>query len=158
MRRITRMPTSVRPTPRGFTLIELMVVLVIVGILAAVAYPVYTSHLQRSRRADAVKLLTAVVQAQERYRGNRTAYATTLSDLGIDASRISKHYTLDIAALGESASLVGGYLVTATVRSDSQQANDSQCAKLRVRVDTASVRYESLSSANADTSSLCWPK
>ncbi|MFN3304121.1 MAG: type IV pilin protein [Roseateles sp.] len=152
------MRTSVRPAPRGFTLIELMVVVTIVGILAAVAYPVYTSHLQRSRRADAVKVLTAVVQAQERYRGNRSAYASTLTDLGIDASRITNHYTLDIAGLGESASLVGGYLVTATARSDSQQASDSQCAKLRIRVEAASVSYESLSSADADTSSLCWAK
>lgn len=152
------MRISVRPALRGFTLIELMVVLVVIGILAAVGYPVYTSHLERSRRADAVKVLTAVVQAQERYRGNRSAYASTLSDLGIDASRITKHYSMEIAGLGESASLVGGYLVTATARSDSQQAHDSQCAKLSIRVEAASVSYESLSSANADTSSVCWAK
>ena len=61
----------------GFTLIEVMIVVVIVGILAAVAYPAYTSHVQRSRRADAVKLLTAVSQAPERYRSNRNSIAAT---------------------------------------------------------------------------------
>lgn len=85
---------------RGFTLIELMVTVVIIGILAAVAYPAYTSSVQRSRRADAVALLTSVVQAQERYRSNRATYASDIAaDLKIDDAAITKYYSVGITAL-----------------------------------------------------------
>lgn len=152
------MQLPVHPTPRGFTLVELLVVVAVVGILAAVAYPAYTSHIQRSRRADAVKVLTAVAQAQERYRGNRSAYASALSDLGIDDSRLTPHYTVAITGIGEPPSLVGGYEVMATAKTGSPQASDSQCAKLGISVEAASVTYVARSSAEADTSSTCWAR
>lgn len=85
---------------RGFSLIELMVVVVIAGILAAVAYPAYTSHVQRGRRADAMAVLTAVVQAQERYRANNATYAATASALGVDVSQLTQIYSLTLAGVG----------------------------------------------------------
>ena len=152
------MQTSANRRPRGFTLIELMVVLVVAGILAAVAYPAYTSHLQRSRRADAVKLLTAVSQAQERYRGNRSAYASSLSDLGFPDTALTNYYSFAIAGIGDPASLVGGYEVTATTKSGSSQASDTQCAKLGIRVEGASVNYVAVDGSGTATSAYCWPK
>mgnify|MGYP001944455157 CR=1 FL=1 len=52
---------------KGFTLIELMIVVAIVGILAAFAYPSYTEHVRKARRADAQAALLELAQFMERY-------------------------------------------------------------------------------------------
>ncbi|MFK7731803.1 MAG: type IV pilin protein [Pseudomonadales bacterium] len=59
----------------GFTLVELMIVVVIVGILAAVAIPSYQSSIQKSRRADAQGALQQFRQAMERFYSQRYTYA-----------------------------------------------------------------------------------
>jgi type IV pilus assembly protein PilE len=152
------MVPSARPLPRGFTLIELMVTVVIVGILAAVAYPAYTSHVQRSRRADAVAFLSAVVQAQERYRTNRSAYGSTLADIEVTASSISKHYDVTITGVGNPASLTPGYIATASPLNTSPQRHDTRCASIGVQLDGANLTYTAVDSSGVDTSSYCWAR
>lgn len=152
------MRSSHRHPCRGFTLIELLVVVVIIGILAAIAYPAFTSYVQRSRRADAVAVLSAVVQAQERYRANQSAYASTLTDLAINASAITSHYTVTITGVGATPSLATGYAATASTLSTSPQTHDTKCATLGVQLDGATLSYVSTDSAGADTSSHCWPR
>lgn len=56
----------VRPSSSGFTLIEVMIVVVIIGILAAIAYPLYVDQVQRSHRSTAQSELLAYAQAMER--------------------------------------------------------------------------------------------
>ncbi len=60
---------------RGITLIELLIVVVIVAILAAVAIPMYNGYLQRARRADAKTMLEQVRAAQEMWRAEKGCYA-----------------------------------------------------------------------------------
>ena len=60
---------------KGITLIELLAVILIVGILAAVAIPSYTGYMQRARRADAKTALEQVRAAQEMWRAERGCYA-----------------------------------------------------------------------------------
>lgn len=65
----------------GFTLMELMIVVAIVGILAAIAYPSYMDSVRKSRRADAKAALSNAVQALERYYTEKNTYLNaTLGD------------------------------------------------------------------------------
>ena len=59
-----------RQTNRGFTLIELMIVVAIIGIIATIAYPSYKEHIAKAKRADAMSALMLASQAMERYRTN----------------------------------------------------------------------------------------
>jgi type IV pilus assembly protein PilE len=59
----------------GFTLIELMIVVVIVGLLAAIAYPGYQQYVKRGRRADAKAALTEMAQFMERYYSENNSYS-----------------------------------------------------------------------------------
>ena len=63
---------------KGITLIELLIVIVIVGILAAIAVPVYTNYMQRARRADAKVALEQLRAAQEMHRAERGQYANSV--------------------------------------------------------------------------------
>lgn len=68
-------------TNRGITLIELLIVIVIIGILAAIAVPVYTNYMQRARRADAKTALEHLRASQEMFRAERGGYSTNLVQL-----------------------------------------------------------------------------
>jgi type IV pilus assembly protein PilE len=63
----------------GITLIELLIVVVIVGILAAIAVPMYTGYMQRARRADAKTALEQLRASQEMMRAERGSYSTDLT-------------------------------------------------------------------------------
>lgn len=67
MRRISSMCMTPRTASRGFTLVELMIVVAVVAILAAIAYPTYQEQVRKSRRAQAKADLVEYAQAAERF-------------------------------------------------------------------------------------------
>jgi type IV pilus assembly protein PilE len=80
---------------RGFTLIELMVTMAIVGILAAIAYPMYGKYVIKSNRAAAQVHLIELAQAQTQYMADSRSYAGSVTDLGLTTPAIvSAKYTI----------------------------------------------------------------
>ena len=83
-------------TQRAFSLIELLTVLALVSILAAIAIPSYAKYSYRVRRVDAKEALMRIANAQERYFAANNRYGS-LADLGVTGtSTESRHYTLSI--------------------------------------------------------------
>jgi len=76
----------------GFTLIELMVVVIIVGILASVAVPLYTGHVKKAMASEGAALLGSVKTAELIYFAEKKAYTTDKDVLGIDATN-NKYFT-----------------------------------------------------------------
>ena len=73
------------PRASGLTLLELLVVLVIVGILSAIAIPTYQQHTLRARRTEAKTALLRLAANQERYYLQHNTYTTDLAELGFAA-------------------------------------------------------------------------
>lgn len=71
---------------QGLTLIELMIVILIIGILAAVAYPSYQDQVRETKKTDGIIMINKVIQAQERYFVNTLTYTNDLTDLGYTAA------------------------------------------------------------------------
>ena len=99
----------------GFTLIELMIAVAVVGILAMVAMPSLLDSIRKSRRSEAFAAVAALQQAQERWRSNNQNYTTTLSELGFASSTTSSgYYTLSAEAPSTAANaLATGYVISA---------------------------------------------
>ena len=96
---------------RGFSLLELMTVLVIVGVLAAIAWPSYQSYVIRSNRAAAQSFMMSVANRQEQYILTNRSYAATTAALSLTAPpETNGRYTFAVTNPGGATT----YLVTAT--------------------------------------------
>lgn len=151
---------------RGFTLIELVITVAIVAVITAVALPTYLGSVRKGRRAEAVSALSALQQAQERWRANNQQYAASLTNLNPSMPSTNaitapgQYYSLSI-----DASSASGYVMTAQAVNGTSQANDLQCRTLRLQLFNGAVLYGGCNGCSAPSagnqvsdSNGCWAK
>ena len=119
---------------RGFTLIELMIAVAIVGILASIALPSYQDYVRKGRRADAQAFMHEVASRQQHFLVDRRMYASTLDALGLAApSSVSPHYNLPLTNVINNVQPMGFTLQAAPIGG---QARDT-CGTLTLNAQGA---------------------
>lgn len=113
---------------KGFTLLEMLVVLSIIAVLATLALPGYSAALQQGRRVDAISALLRLQLAQEQWRAHHAQYAS-LAELGLTSLSSDGHYRLTLTAQDAA-----GYHAIAEPLAGGPQAGDA-CGTFAVHQD-----------------------
>ena len=146
------------PARRGFSLTELLVVLAILGLLAAAAIPLWNRQVERTRRLDATEALIRIAVLQERFYFENGRYAgsgelATPAPTGLGVSGTERgYYRLELQAV--EGDLSAGYEARATADLENAQAGDEEC---RVFFLDSTGRRSAETADRSDSSSECWP-
>lgn len=134
----------------GFTLIELLIVMAIVAIIAAIAYPNYRHSVLKSHRSDAQVALTDTAQTLERCYSEYGGYDKTSCPIQNSDKLTSSEgfYTVSVSIPSSSY-----YKLTATPTSKGSQNDDTTCAVLTL---DQTGQQTAQSASSADTTGTCW--
>lgn len=119
----------------GFTLLELMVVVAVIAILAAIALTSYRNQILKSKRAEGKQMVSDYALRLEKWRANNALYTTALADINGVATSPSGYYTIALSTPGGNctspavaATSGNSFRITATAAGD--QAADTDCATI----------------------------
>ena len=129
----------------GFTLIEVLVTVAIIGILAAIAYPSYMDQVRKSARAEAMSSVMDAANKLEQFYVDNRVYTTSLSDIGVNSTTESDFYTLSI-----STSEGGHAFEIKAQASGGPAAQDTDCTSFTI-TDTGKK-----GSSGSGGVGLCW--
>ncbi len=109
------MITAIRDTKKqkGFTLVELAIVIVIIGVLASFGVPRFRDAVERSKAGEAFSYLASLRAAQERYHAREATYSTDLSALDI-AMPDPKYFNIGTVAAGSTSDIENSWTLTLT--------------------------------------------
>ncbi len=122
--------TGINRIHKGFSLVELMIVVAIIGILASVAYPSYVDFVAKSNRSEGQRELLRIANLQEQYFIDHRSYSTDMTKLGLNADPFitdGGYYSIDATVIASGSS----FTLTASATTV-QAANDASCKKLEV--------------------------
>lgn len=108
---------------KGFTLIELMIVVAVIGILVAIAYPSFLQQVRESRRSDGHAALMTAAAMEERFFTINNQYSSVIDDIGGAISE-EGYYTINVVVSGS------GSTFTLSASGNGSQANDTGCTTL----------------------------
>lgn len=128
----------------GFTLIELMIVVAIIAILAAIALPIYSGYITRSKLTDAQNGLSATRVLMEQYYQDNRQYASTGNSANCGANMPSSQYFSYTCALTSA-----GYTITAS-------GSSSSTINFQFTIDQANNRGTSYAGSWYTTPASCW--
>lgn len=135
---------------KGFSLIELLIAITIVGIIVSVAIPSYNSIMLETRRSDALTALSNRAMLQERFYTTNNAYSNSMADLG---GAISDEGFYNIA-VDTSACANSCFTLTATPIAGEAQDSDDTC--WTIRITHTGQKSSSTSGGVANAARTCW--
>ena len=140
---------------QGFTLVELMIVVAIIGVLAAVAYPTYVDQVYKTRRVEAINALTLCAAQQGRaYTVSNTFEMTGLCDVSSPNGSYTVAVDFDSSdALCGAAPRINCFEATATVATGESQAGDLECKSFTI---THLGAKSAVDSSDTDATENCW--
>jgi type IV pilus assembly protein PilE len=136
----------------GFTLIEVMIVVAIIAILMAVAFPSYTDHVLRGNRAIARGHLLDIANRQQEFFLNNKTYTANLTGLGFATDSIGVNKKGNIVTAGASDSV---YDISATAGTNSYSLSAAPANGQTADTDCGTFTLES-TGAKTPTSNKCW--
>lgn len=141
----------------GFTLIELMIVVVIATILAGIAIPMYLGQVRESRRTEARNYLVELAAREERYFATQNAYTDVAGNLGYGSwggAVGAGYYSISKPTVPDPNITAPSYSLTAVPVASKGQDKDTACASFTVE---SNGKRTALDSSGNDNSSVCWP-